>query len=341
VANAQESAALLENARLSAQALLATDYFLIAGDDMQQAVLQDTIEAYQKNLQLTMNRFNGGVASRSDVTLAQTQLLGAQAQSTDLRIARAQDEHAIAVLSGQPPSAVEIPVIKINGPPPPVPTSLPSALLERRPDIAANERIVAAANANIGIAQTAYYPTLTLSASAGLLSTNLQSLFTWAARTWSAGPSVSETLFDFGRRSAQVENTRAAYDVTVATYRQTVLSAFQEVEDDLASLRYLSQEAQQQQDAVAAATLSLSLENDRYKAGTDSYLNVITTQTILLTDQETAVGILQRRMTAAVDLIRAMGGGWDSSTLPSGAAIRSVALADPKNTEKVAQPANP
>lgn len=340
-ANAQESAALLENARLSAQALLATDYFLIAGNDMQSAVLQDTIEAYQKNLQLTMNRFNGGVASRSDVTLAQTQLLGAQAQSTDLRIARAQDGHAIAVLTGQPPSAVEIPVLKINGPPPPIPTALPSALLERRPDIAANERTVAAANANVGIAETAYYPTLTLSANAGFVSTTLQSLFTWAARTWSIGPTVSETLFDFGRRNAQVENTRAAYDATVATYRQTVLSAFQEVEDDLAALRYLAQEAQQQQDAVAAATLSLSLENDRYKAGTDSYLNVITTQTILLNDQQTAVGILQRRMTAAVDLVKAMGGGWDASTLPSGAAIRSVALADPKNTEKVAQPANP
>ncbi len=340
-ASAQESAALLENARLSAQALLATDYFLIAGNDMQQAVLQDTIEAYQKNLQLTINRFNGGVASKSDVALAQTQLLGAQAQSTDLHIARAQDEHAIAVLTGQPPSAVEIPVIKIGAPPPPIPTSLPSVLLERRPDIAANERTVAAANANIGIAQTAYYPTLTLSASAGLLSGNLQSLFTWAARTWSAGPSISETLFDFGRRSAQVESTVAAYDATVATYRQTVLTAFQEVEDDLASLRYLAQEAQQQQEAVAAATTSLALENDRYKAGTDSYLSVITTQAILLNDQQTAVGILQRRMTAAVDLVKAMGGGWDASTLPSGAAIRAVALADPKNTEKVAQPATP
>ena len=340
-ANAQESAALLENARLSAQALLATDYFLIAGNDMQQEVLKETIEAYQRNLTLTNNRFNGGVASKSDVTLAQTQLLGAQAQSTDLHIARSQDEHAIAVLTGQPPSAVEIPVLKISGPPPPIPTALPSALLERRPDIAANERTVAAANANIGIAQTAYYPTLTISADAGLVSTSLKSLFTWAARTWSIGPTVSETLIDVGRRSAQVENTVAAYDATVATYRQTVLSAFQEVEDDLASLRYLAQEAQQQQDAVAAATLSLSLENDRYKAGTDSYLNVITTQTILLNDQQTAVGILQRRMTAAVDLIKAMGGGWDASTLPSGAAIRSVALADPKNTEKVAQSANP
>jgi NodT family efflux transporter outer membrane factor (OMF) lipoprotein len=335
---AQASAATLENARLSAQALLATDYFLIAGADMQQAVLASTIENYQKNLTLTMNRFNGGVASKSDVTLAQTQLYGAQSQSTDLKIARAQDEHAIAVLTGQPPSLVEIPVLKINGPPPSIPAAVPSVLLQRRPDIAANERQVAAANANIGLAEAAYYPTLTLSASAGFLSTSLQTLFTWAARTWSAGPSLSQTLFDFGRRGAQVESTQAAYDSTVAAYRQTVLSAFQEVEDDLASLHYLAEEAQQQAQAVAAADLSLSLELDRYKAGTDSYLNVITTQQIALSDQQTAVTILQRRMTAAVDLVKALGGGWDASTLPSGDAIRSVAMASAANTVNVAKP---
>lgn len=339
VANAQVSAADLENARLSAQALLATDYFLIAGSDMQQAVLRDTIDAYQKNLQLTINRFNGGVASKSDVILAQTQLLGAEAQSTDLRITRAQDEHAIAMLTGQPPSGVEIPVLKINGPPPQIPTALPSTLLERRPDIAANERQVAAANANIGIAQTAYYPTLTLSASAGFLAPALQNLFNWGARTWAAGPGISETLFDFGRRGAQVQNAQAAYDATVAAYRQTVLAAFQEVEDDLASLRYLAEEGQQQAEAVAAAQQALALELDRYKAGTDSYLNVITTQEIALSDEQTAVTILQRRLTAAVDLVKAMGGGWDASTLPSGDAIRSVALADPKSSAKVAQPA--
>jgi NodT family efflux transporter outer membrane factor (OMF) lipoprotein len=337
VDNAQASAATLENARLSAQALLATDYFLIAGADMQQEVLKDTIEAYQKNLTLTMNRFNGGVASKSDVTLAQTQLYGAQAQSTDLRITRAQDEHAIAVLTGQAPSTVEIPVLKVS-PPPPIPLALPSALLERRPDIATNERQVAAANANIGIAETAYYPTLTLSASAGFLSPSIQSLFTWAARSWSAGPSVSETLFDFGRRGAQVENARAAYDSTVAGYRETVLSAFQEVEDDLASLRYLAEEAQQQAAAVAAAKLSLDLELDRYKAGTDSYLSVITTQTIYLGDEQTAVTLLQRRLTAAVDLVKGLGGGWDTSTLPSGDAIRSVAMASAADTVHVAQP---
>jgi NodT family efflux transporter outer membrane factor (OMF) lipoprotein len=338
--NAQVSAADLENIRLSAQALLATDYFFMVANDMQQAILADTIMAYQKNLELTTNRFNGGVASRSDITLAQTQLAGAQAQSTDLRIARAQLQHAIAVLTGQVPSSLEIPTATIKAPPPPIPLAVPSALLERRPDIAANERLVAAANANVGIAQTAYYPTLTLSATAGLASTSFANLFTWASRVWSAGPGISQTLFDFGRRNAQVQITQAAYDATVAAYRQTVLSAFQEVEDDLASLRYLAEEAGQQQEAVAAAEQSLTLEMARYLAGTDSYLNVITTQTIELSDRQAAVAILQRRMLAAVDLVKALGGGWDTSTLPSHDQLRSAELANPDNTQKVAQPAN-
>jgi len=339
VDNAQVSAADLENARLSAQALLASDYFLLAAQDMQQTVLQNTIDSYEKNLQLTMNRYNGGVASKSDVTLAQTQLAGARAQSTDLRVARAQYEHAIATLTGQPPASLEIGASKIEGAPPPIPLVVPSRLLERRPDIAANERLVAAANANIGIAETAYYPTLTLSASAGFLSNNLANLFTYASRSWSAGPTVSQTLFDFGRRGAQVESTRAAYDATVAAYRQTVLGAFQEVEDDLAGLRYLAEEAVQQQEAVVAAQQALALEIDRYRAGTDSYLNVITTQIIALNDEQNAITILQRRMSAAVDLVKALGGGWDASTLPSGDALRSTALADPKNTPNVARPA--
>jgi len=337
--SAQVSAADLENIRLSAQALLATDYFAMMANDMQQAILHDTIAAYQKNLQLTMNRYNGGVASKSDVTLAQTSLADAQAQSTDLKIARAQDEHAIAVLSGQAPASLEIPSGKIKGPPPPIPLALPSALLERRPDIAANERLVAAANANIGIAQTAYYPTLTLSATPGLLSTNLANLFTWSSRVWSAGPGLTQTLFDFGRRNAQLQGAEASYDATVAAYRQTVLAAFQEVEDDLASLRYLAEEAGQQQEAVVAAEQSLVLELARYRAGTDSYLSVITTQAIELNDKQAAVTILERRMLAAVDLVKALGGGWDASTLPTLEQLRSAALADPNNTQKVAQPA--
>jgi NodT family efflux transporter outer membrane factor (OMF) lipoprotein len=336
-ANAQVSAADLENIRLSEQALLATDYFSLAAQDMQQTVLQDTILAYGKNLQLTINRFNGGVASRSDITLAQTQLAGAKAQSTDLRIARAQYEHAIAILTGQLPSSLAIDATKIGGPPPPIPMAVPSQLLERRPDIAASERQVAAANANVGIAQTAYYPTLVLSANPGFLSTDLGNLITYASRTWSAGPVLSETLFDFGRRRAQLTGAQAAYDATVAGYRQTVLSAFQEVEDDLANLRYLAEEAVQQQEAVTAASQALSLEIDRYKAGTDSYLSVILTQTIALSDQQTAITILQRRMSAAVDLVKALGGGWDASTLPSGNTLRSSTLTDPTNTQNAAR----
>jgi NodT family efflux transporter outer membrane factor (OMF) lipoprotein len=340
VNNAQVSAADLENIRLSQQALLATDYFLMAAQDMQMKVLSDTIAAYEKNLQLTINRYNGGVASKSDITLAQTQLAGAQAQSTDMHIARELDEYAIAALTGRQPASLDIAPVTIDAPPPPIPVGVPSQLLERRPDIAANERQVAAANASVGIAETAYYPTLTLSANPGLLSTTLVNLFSYASRTWSAGPSLSQTLFDFGRRGAALENAEAAYDSTVAAYRQTVLSAFQEVEDDLVTLRYLAEEAVQEHEAVVAAQQALALELERYRAGTDSYLNVITTQIIALGDQQTAITILQRRMSAAVDLVKAVGGGWDASTLPSADVLRSAAQADSKATPKsVAAPA--
>ena len=339
VSNAQVSAADLENIRLSQQALLATDYFLLAAQDMQLQVLSETIETYRRNLQLTVDRHAGGVASRSDITLAQTQLASALAQSTDMHISRAQDEHAIAVLTGQNPAGFEIAATRIAGTPPPIPVGLPSQLLERRPDIAAGERQVAAANANVGVAETAYYPTLTLSANPGFLASNLVNLLTYKNRSWSAGPSLSQTLFDFGRRGAALENAEAAYDATVASYRQTVLAAFQEVEDDLANLRYLAEEAVQQQDAVVASREALRLEIERYRAGTDSYLNVITTQIIALQDEQSAITILQRRMTAAVDLIKALGGGWDASTLPSADVLRTAALGDPKNTPKVATPA--
>ena len=324
VNNAQVSAADLENLRLSQQALLATDYFLLSAQDMQLKVLSDTIQAYDKNLQLTMNRYAGGVASKSDITLAQTQLSGAKAQSTDMHIARAEDEHAIAMLTGQPPASLEIGSSTIGAPPPPIPMAVPSQLLERRPDIASSERQVAAANANVGIAETAYYPTLSLSATPSLLSTSIATLFAYASRSWSAGPALSETLFDFGRRGAALASAEAAYDATVASYRQTVLAAFQEVEDDLANLRYLAEESVQEQDAVTASQQALALELERYRAGTDSYLNVITTQIIALGDQQTAITILQRRMSAAVDLIKALGGGWDASTLPSGNSLRAV-----------------
>jgi NodT family efflux transporter outer membrane factor (OMF) lipoprotein len=327
ISNAQVSAADLENVRLSAQALLATDYFSLVASDMQQAVLSDTIAAYQRNLQLTTDRFNAGVVSRADITLAETQLASARAQSTDLRIARAELEHAIATLTGRAPSEVQIGPGTISAPPPGIPVTVPSQLLERRPDIAAGERLVAAANANVGLAQTAYYPTLTLSANIGVLATDLASLISYGARSWSTTATLSETALDFGRRHAQLEGARAAYDATVAGYRQTVLAAFEEVENDLANLRYLAEEAEHQQQAVTAAQQSLNLEVDRYRAGTDSYLNVITTQTIALNDQQAAVSILQRRMTAAVSLIKALGGGWDVSSLPSADTLRTSATA--------------
>jgi NodT family efflux transporter outer membrane factor (OMF) lipoprotein len=321
--NAQASAADLENVRLSEQALLATDYFGLAANDMQQALLADTIAAYTQNLKLTTDRFNAGIASRSDIALAQAQLSGAQAQSTDLRATRAQFEHAIAVLTGRVPATVQIGDTRIAGPPPPVPTALPSELLERRPDIASTERLVAVANANIGLAEVAYYPTLQLSANPALIASTLASFFSWAARSWVGTAQLSETVADFGRRHAALQGARAAYDAAVASYQQTVLSAFQEVEDNLADLRYLAEEAGQQQEAVAASQQSLNLELDRYRAGTDSYINVITTQTILLGNQQTAVTILQRRLTAAVNLVKAVGGGWTRSMLPSDAALRS------------------
>jgi NodT family efflux transporter outer membrane factor (OMF) lipoprotein len=317
VSHAQVSAADLENLRLSEQSLLATDYFSLLAVDMQEAVLSETIAAYERNLKLTTDRFNAGVVSRADISLAETQLAGARAQSTDLLISRAVFEHAIAELTGRAPSEVPIAPAAIGEPPPPIPVAVPSQLLERRPDIAAGERLVAAANAEVGLAQAAYYPTLTLSASVGLVATNLANLLGFAARSWAGGATLSETALDFGRRRAQLEGARAAYDATVAGYRQTVLVAFQEVENDLASLRYLAEEAEQQNEAVVAAQRSLDLEIERYRAGTDSYLNVITTQAIELNDRQAAVAILQRRMNAAVALIKALGGGWDVSNLPS------------------------
>jgi NodT family efflux transporter outer membrane factor (OMF) lipoprotein len=337
-ANAQVSAADLENIRLSLQGTLATDYYSLLSTDMQISLLDDTIKAYETYLTLTNNRYNGGVAAKSDVTLAQTQLYTTQASRTDLLTSRNQLEHAIAVLVGVAPSELAVATGKIPGPPPPIPAELPSVLLERRPDIAAQERLIAAANANIGIAQTAYYPTLNLSATAGLENANLGKLFTYASRFWSIGPSLSQTFFDFGRRGAVVLQTQANYDAAVAGYRQTVLTAFQQVEDDLSNLRVLAQEDKELAAAVQAAETSLLLETERYKAGTDSYLNVITTQTITLSDQREAVVLLGRRMTSAVNLIVALGGGWDSSTLPTPDQIRSNGMGDPAHTEKVAQP---
>jgi NodT family efflux transporter outer membrane factor (OMF) lipoprotein len=255
--------------------------------------------------------------SDEDVAQAETLLKTTEAQATDLGIARAQFEHAIAVLTGQPASTFALPVTPSDAQPPAIPVGLPSQLLERRPDIAAAERRVAESNAEIGVTKAAFFPSLTLSATAGLESTSIASWFTWPARFFSLGPTLSQTLFDKGRRKAATEVARAQYDGTVASYRQTVLTAFQEVEDNLAALRILSHELDEQNDAVASSQRALSLSIERYKSGIDSYLSVITAQTTLLNNQRTAVNLQMQQKTASVELIKALGGGWNQTELPT------------------------
>ena len=276
------------------------------------------MKSYEEYLQLTKDRFNAGVASGGDVAQAQTQLDTARAQLIDLEVARTQFEHAIAILIGKPPAELSIQPAAIPlAPPPPTPPGLPSHLLERRPDIAAAERQMAAANEQIGIAKAAYYPTLILGASAGVQSTDFLKWFSWPSRLWSVGPQLAETIFDAGKRRAQVDLAQAAYDATVANYRQTVLTGFQQVEDQLAALRVLENEAQAEDRAVEAARRSLAISTAQYKAGTANYLQVITSQAIALQDERAAVDIRTRRMVASVLLIEALGGGWNASTLPT------------------------
>lgn len=316
-ASAQASAGDLESARLSFQAELAQDYFQLRTLDAQKQLLDATVAAFEKSLELTKNRYASGVASQVDVVQAETQLKTTQAQAIDVGVQRAQLEHAIALLIGKPASTFSLPAAPLTAMPPPIPVSVPSALLERRPDIAAAERRVAAANAQIGVAEAAFFPTVMLSASSGFESSSLSQWLTAPSRFWSVGPSISETLFDGGLRRAQTDFARAGYDASVGTYRQTVLTAFQAVEDNLAALRILEQEAQVQDEAVKDAQKSVTLTTNQYKAGIVTYLNVITTQTIALTDEVTAVQILGRRMSAAVLLIEALGGGWHVAALPS------------------------
>jgi NodT family efflux transporter outer membrane factor (OMF) lipoprotein len=319
---AQASAADLENVRLLYQAELAADYFQIQGLDATRQLFETTVQSYEKNVELTQNRFDGGVASMGDVALAQTQLETARAQLVDLGVQRSQFEHAIAVLTGKPPSDLSIPAIAIQVPPPAALVGIPSALLERRPDIAAAERQVAAANEQIGIAKAALYPSLTLGASAGTQSAAIVDLLTLPSRFWSVGPQLAATLFDMGKRRAQVKVTEATYDATVANYRQTVLTAFEQVEDGLAQLRILAQEAAIIDRAVKAAQQSLQISTDQYRGGLTNYLQVITAQNSTLQNQRTAVDILTRRLVASVSLIQALGGGWDASQLPSSHDLR-------------------
>lgn len=332
IETAQASAGDLETMRLSLQSELALDWFQLHGLDAQKKLLDDTVAAYQKALDLTVNRYNQGVASQIDVVQARTQLEQTRAQSTDTMVQRTAYEHAIAIIVGKPPSALTIPFKVMNTPPPPVPVGLPSQLLERRPDIAANERRVAAANAQIGVAQAAFYPDITLSAAAGLEGTSIVNLFTWPSRFWSLGPTVSYTLLDFGKRQGTLEQAQASYDAAVAVYRQSVLTAFQNVEDNLSALRVLEQEAQQQSAAVTAAERSLELAINQYQGGITAYLQVITAQAIALSNEQTQVQLLTRRMVACVSLIQAIGGDFNVSGLPT-----PQQIAPWKGVQKIAQ----
>jgi len=314
---AQSMAALLENARLLYQSELAEDYFQLHGLDGDAALLQQTVQSYQEYLTLTRNRFAGGVASDSDVAQAETQLYTTQAQLTDVGVQRTQLEHAIAILIGKPPMGFSIPPVPIQVPPPRIPVGLPSALLERRPDIAEAERQAAAANQQIGIARAAFYPSLTFAASAGLQTNTFLDWITWPSRFWTIGPQLAQILFDAGKRTAVVEQAQASYDATAANYRQTVLTAFQQVEDNLAALRILADEVAVLEQAVKSAERSVAVSTAQYKGGTADYLQVITVQTIELQDRRSAIDVQTRRMAASVLLIEALGGGWDASQLPT------------------------
>jgi NodT family efflux transporter outer membrane factor (OMF) lipoprotein len=316
---AQASAADMESVRLSLHAELATDYFGLRSADEQAKLLDDTIQAYQSAFELTQQRFTGGLALQSDVTQAEAQLEQTRVQRSDVEVQRTQFEHAIAVLIGKPPAQLTIPSSPINlhSPQlPAIPGALPPELLERRPDIAADERRMAAANEQIGIAKAAYYPSLSLNAIVGMQGTSALNWFTWPSRFWAVGPSISETLFDGGRRRATSQRTRADYDATVANYRQTTLSAFQQVEDNLAAaLRILQTESEQQHHATTAALQSLQTFEERYAGGLDLYLEVITSQTTALADQRNEIDITRRQLDASVLLIKALGGGWDAQQL--------------------------
>jgi NodT family efflux transporter outer membrane factor (OMF) lipoprotein len=314
---AQASVADLENTRLTVQADVAVDYFQLRGQDALKQLLDSTVVAFQQSLDLTRALYETGIGTDEAVAQAETQLETTQAQDAALGVQRAQFEHAIAMLTGQPASTFSIPIEPLKSSPPAIPFGVPSQLLERRPDIASAERLIAQANAQIGIARAAYFPTIKLSAAAGLESTSIATWFTWPSRFFSIGPAAAQTLFDAGLRRATVEQFTAQYDQIVANYRQTVLTAFQQVEDNLALLRILSVEIQYQATAVKSAERSLVLAKDRYKLGIDPYLNVLIAQTALVSNRETAVNLRIQQMTASVGLIEALGGGWDASQLPS------------------------
>jgi NodT family efflux transporter outer membrane factor (OMF) lipoprotein len=318
-AEAQASAADLATAKLSLEAELALDYFDLRSTDAQTRLLEDTVKAYREALKLTQDRYDEGITPLSDVSQAQTQLEAAQVILTDLGNERAADEHAIAILVGKAPAEFHLAALSSGKDAealPKIPVALPSELLERRPDIAAEERRMAAANEQIGIMKAAYYPTLSLSAAAGFLGTSAVNWFTWPSRFWAVGPELSQTIFDAGRRKAGVAIAQADYDATVANYRQTVLTGFGQVEDNLAALRVLSTEAEQQHAATRSAEQTLDLFQTRYQGGVDTYLQVITSQTAALQNERNDIQIQLRRQRASVLLIKALGGGWSTQQLP-------------------------
>ena len=318
---AQLTAADLENERLTEQASLAEFFFQIRGQDALQKLLDETVEADKKALDAQRAAYDSGVGDQISVVEAQTTLASAQSAAINLGIARAQYEHAIAMLVGKPASAFSIPVEPKTSAPPPIPLGMPSQLLERRPDIAAAERNMAAANAQIGVARAAFYPALTLSATGGLESDAIKHLFDWPSRFWSVGPSISETVYDGGLRRATVNQYIATYNANVAAYRQSVLVAFEQVEDSLAAVRILSQQILRQQEAVASSQTFLRLESGRYENGIDPYIDVVAAQITLLANQQSLATLEIQQMTASVQLIEALGGGWDRSQLPTSAQI--------------------
>jgi NodT family efflux transporter outer membrane factor (OMF) lipoprotein len=314
---AQATAGDLETVSLSLHAELALDYIELRSADAQQKLLDDTVKAFSDALGLTKNRLEGGEAPASDVAQARTQLETTEVSDTDIGVQRAQFEHAIAVLIGKPPAAFSLPPKPLDLRPPPIAPGIPSELLQQRPDIAAAERRVAEANDQVGIAKAAYYPSLNFNASSGFEGTNFANWLSAPSLFWSVGTSLTQPLFDGGRLHAQTRQVQAAYEAAVATYRQTTLSAFQDVEDNLAALRILEREAKQQHNAVGAADYSLRLFINRYTGGEDTYLNVITAQTNLLNNQRNDVDILRRRMEASIRLVKALGGDWNVAQLPA------------------------
>src|SRR6266851_609643 len=313
---AQASAADLATVNLSAHAQLALFYYEARTLDAQEQLLNSTVQYYEQALQLNVARFQGGVGSEVEVEQARTLLETTRAEAIDVGVSRALFEHAVAVLIGKPPASFSLPPLPLRTPPPSIPAGVPSELLERRPDIASAERLMAAANARIGVAKAAYYPLLNLTGTGGFESGTITTLIQGPSALWSVGASAFQTIFDAGRRRAASDQAIAFYDQTVATYRETVLTSFQQVEDNLAALRILEKEAQVQNEAVIAAQKSLDLSIQRYKGGVTSYLEVTVAQSAALSDEITAVNILGRRMVAAVQLVQALGGGWDSSNLP-------------------------